>query len=114
VLGKIRGKARHLVHPVIACLGLSYKSDIADMRESPAMHIVKQLAREKVGEILVVEPHISELPEELRGEQVKLTTLDGALEGANLIVLLVDHMSFIHADRDLLKDKFVIDTVGTW
>jgi len=114
VIGKVREKAKHLVHPVIACLGLSYKSDIADLRESPAVHIVKEIARDKVGEILVVEPHIGKLPEELEGDNITLTTFDDALDRANLIVLLVDHMSFMHVDRDLLKDKFVIDTIGTW
>jgi UDP-N-acetyl-D-mannosaminuronic acid dehydrogenase len=114
VIGKVRAKAHHLVHPVIACLGLSYKSDIADLRESPAVHIVAELARGQIGEILVVEPHIDKLPDELEGAGVTLTTFDAALDRANLIVLLVDHMSFLHVDRDLLKDKFVIDTVGTW
>jgi UDP-N-acetyl-D-mannosaminuronic acid dehydrogenase len=37
-----------------------------------------------------------------------------ALERANLVLLLVDHMGFLQVDRDLLKDKFVIDTRGVW
>jgi UDP-N-acetyl-D-mannosaminuronic acid dehydrogenase len=31
-----------------------------------------------------------------------------------MVLLLVDHMSFLQVDRDMLKDKFVIDTRGAW
>jgi UDP-N-acetyl-D-mannosaminuronic acid dehydrogenase len=110
----VREKASHLIHPVIACLGLTYKSDVADIRESPAVRIVAELAREKIGEILIVEPHINRLPQELSDAGLTLTAFDEALDRANLVVLLVDHMTFMHVDRDVLKDKFVIDTVGTW
>jgi UDP-N-acetyl-D-mannosaminuronic acid dehydrogenase len=114
VISKVREKASHLIHPVIACLGLTYKSDVADIRESPAVRIVAELAREKIGEILIVEPHINRLPQELSDTGLTLTAFDEALDRANLVVLLVDHMTFMHVDRDVLKDKFVIDTVGTW
>lgn len=114
VCQKVRDRARHLVEPVIACLGLSYKKDVDDLRESPAVHIVRTLAAEKVGRMLVVEPHIARLPAELEGLGLELSDFDAALEAANLVVLLVDHMGFTTVDRDLLKDKFVIDTVGVW
>ncbi len=120
VCAKVREKARHLVEPVIACLGLSYKKDVDDLRESPAVHIVQALARDpslthdKGGRILVVEPHITRLPPELDGLGLELTGFDDAFERANMVVLLVDHMSFLQVDRDLLKDKFIIDTVGVW
>ena len=37
-----------------------------------------------------------------------------AVERANLVLLLVDHQGFLQVDRDVLKDKFVIDTRGVW
>ncbi len=99
---------------MIACLGLSYKKDVDDLRESPAVEIVRRLAEEKVGELLVVEPHIGRLPPELAELGLELHDFDQALERANLVLLLVDHMSFMQVDRAVLKDKFVIDTRGAW
>ncbi len=114
VCAKVRKCAAALRHPVIACLGLSYKNDVDDLRESPAVEIVRRLAQEKVGEILVVEPHIFSLPGELSWLGLELNDFDQALERANVVLLLVDHMAFMQVDHDLLKDKFVIDTRGVW
>lgn len=114
VVNKIEAKARSLVDPVIALFGLAYKADVDDLRESPAVHIVQMLAERKIGKIMVVEPHISELPAELKLDNVTLMDFDMALAQANLAVLLVDHSAFLHVDRDVLKDKFVIDTRGVW
>ena len=114
VVAKVRERAAALKRPVIACLGLSYKKDVDDLRESPAVEIVRRLAEEKVGELLVVEPHIGRLPPELADHGLALYDFDQALERANLVLLLVDHMSFMQVDRAVLKDKFVIDTRGAW
>lgn len=114
VCDKIEKKARSLVDPVIACFGLAYKADVDDLRESPAVEIVTALAQRNIGRILVVEPHISELPAGLRSGNVTLMDFDMALAQTNLAVLLVDHSAFMHVDRDVLKDKFVIDTRGVW
>jgi UDP-N-acetyl-D-mannosaminuronic acid dehydrogenase len=114
VVNKVRERAAQLRNPVIACLGLAYKKDVDDLRESPAVEIVKKLAEQKIGELLVVEPHISKLPKELADLGLALHDFDMAVERANLVLLLVDHMSFLQVDRDMLKDKFVIDTRGAW
>jgi UDP-N-acetyl-D-mannosaminuronic acid dehydrogenase len=114
VCARVRERAAALKQPVIACLGLSYKADVDDLRESPAIEIVRRLAEERVGELLVVEPHISALPAELADRGLALHDFDAAMERANLVLLLVNHMSFLQVDRDLLKDKFVIDTRGAW
>ncbi len=114
VCARVHERAAALKHPVIACLGLSYKKDVDDLRESPAVEIVRRLAEQEAGELLVVEPNIRALPPELATLGLQLCDFDRALERANLVVLLVDHMSFLQVDRDLLKDKFVIDTRGAW
>lgn len=114
VCAKVRACAAALKHPVVACLGLSYKRDVDDLRESPAVEIVSHLAEEKVGELLIVEPHISSLPPELSRLGLELHDFDLAIERANVVLLLVDHMSFLQLDRNVLKDKFVIDTRGAW
>ncbi len=114
VVAKVRERAAALKRPVIACLGLAYKKDVDDLRESPAVEIVRKLAEAKLGELLVVEPHIGRLPAELSGLGLELHDFDAALERANLVLLLVDHQGFLQVDRDVLKDKFVIDTRGVW
>jgi UDP-N-acetyl-D-mannosaminuronic acid dehydrogenase len=115
VFEKVRAAAARLRSPVIACLGLSYKADIDDLRESPALHIVERLAREKVGELLVVEPNVKNLPSLLnQATNVKLVELRQALAAADIVLLLVDHRQFKRIDRDLLKPKITIDTRGVW
>ena len=111
---QVAARARALVKPVIACLGLSYKADVDDLRESPALEIVARLADMNVAKLLVVEPHVPALPNELLDRGLELTDFDVAMEQANMVLLLVDHSAFMHIDRDLIKDKFVIDTRGAW
>lgn len=99
----------------IACLGLSYKADIDDLRESPAVEIVAELAKAKTGEVLAVEPHVDDLPRELRDlPNLRLVDIDTALAAARTVVLLVDHQAFKGLDRTRLAGKTVIDTRGLW
>ncbi|MGB0683770.1 MAG: UDP-N-acetyl-D-mannosamine dehydrogenase [Magnetovibrionaceae bacterium] len=98
----------------IACLGLSYKADIDDLRESPAVDVCAHLA--KAGrDLMVVEPHTEALPEEItQAGPASLVSLEEALETASIIVLLVDHGIFRALDRRLLEGKTVLDTRGIW
>ena len=114
VVRKVKQRAGELRQPVIACLGLAYKADVDDLRESPAVEVVRKLAESNLGKILVVEPHVNKLPHELDSPNLQLADFEVAVKSANLIVLLVAHRAFMHVDRDMLKDKFVIDTVGAW
>lgn len=111
VLEQIVAAADQFKKPVIACFGLAFKADIDDLRESPALGIVKNLIEKKMGEIIVVEPYISNLPESLSCN-VQLTDAETAIERANVIVILVDHSHFKSIDSKLLQSKFVIDTRG--
>jgi UDP-N-acetyl-D-mannosaminuronic acid dehydrogenase len=54
------------------------------------------------------------LPPELSELGLELHDFDMAIERANVVLLLVDHMSFLQIDRNLLNDKIVIDTRGAW
>jgi UDP-N-acetyl-D-mannosaminuronic acid dehydrogenase len=112
VIERVRRAASRLRDPVIACLGLSFKANIDDLRESPAIDIVRQIIEGDVGDVLVVEPHIEELPAELHGAEL-VTARDG-LERADIVVLLVDHAQFSSIDTDRLQAKVVIDTRGLW
>jgi UDP-N-acetyl-D-mannosaminuronic acid dehydrogenase len=114
IVAKVKAHAEKLKAPVIACLGLAFKANVDDLRESPAVEIVKHLAQANVGELLVVEPHANSLPKELDGLGLTLWDFDRAVDKANILLLLVDHMSFLNVDHDVVKDKIVVDTRGVW
>jgi UDP-N-acetyl-D-mannosaminuronic acid dehydrogenase len=114
ILKKIEEKAKTLKSPVIACLGLTYKKDVDDIRESPALDIVENLSQKRLGKILVVEPYLNKIPDHLHNLSLKLSDFDQAIEAANIVVLLVDHSAFQYIDRETLNGKFVIDTRGMW
>jgi len=84
--------------PVIACLGLSYKPDIDDLRESPALEITKELIT-KGHDVLAVEPNIESL------QNLTITPLDEALKKADIVALLVPHKEFSSiSDRSKVID----------
>jgi len=113
VVEQIVEVADQFKRPVIACLGLAFKADIDDLRESPAVQIVEQLATKKVGKLLAIEPNIQTLPEHLQQPDISLVTLEEALEEANVVVILVDHKEFKVVAREThFASKVVIDTRG--
>lgn len=112
VIEKIKEKAERLKNPVISILGLSFKANIDDLRESPALHIVQELGRHNVGKLNIVEPHIRSLPDKLRNDNTSLIDLDSAVQASDIVVLLVDHDEFKSLDKSVLKEKVVIDTRG--
>jgi UDP-N-acetyl-D-mannosaminuronic acid dehydrogenase len=102
--------------PTVAALGLAFKANIDDLRESPARAVVAALAQAYPdGLIRVVEPHISQLPPELaQRRNVELASLADALAGADAVVLLVDHDAFRQRPPSLPPNVPVIDTRGLW
>lgn len=116
VITKVLEKANKLKSPIIAALGIAFKPDIDDLRESPSKAIVEKLARKlDHGELRVVEPHISKLPDSLEPfNNVRLQDADGAIADADIILVLVDHSPFKSIDRAVLAEKIVIDTKGLW
>jgi len=107
--------AARFKHPVITCLGLSYKADSGELRESPAIKVVQQLGKDTTYQILAVEPHIKTLPDELiKCGNIKLVDLAAGLEQADLVVLLVNHHDFINVDLEMYGGKAVLDTRGMW
>jgi UDP-N-acetyl-D-mannosaminuronic acid dehydrogenase len=113
VIERVKACAERFRSPVIACLGLAFKADVDDLRESPAMDIVQHLVADKVGRVIVAEPHISELPATLKGT-VELVSLEAAVAAANVVVLLVNHKEFLDFNLRNLEGKALIDTRGVW
>ena len=94
----------------IAIYGLSFKPDIDDLRESPALEIAKTIASNHPGEVLAVEPNITELP--VSGSyDLTLVSLDDALRKADVHVLLVDHKEFKNSRP---SQGEIVDTRGIW
>jgi len=112
VMDKIKQAADQFKKPVIACLGLAFKADIDDLRESPALDIAMSLLKDNIGEILLVEPNIKQLPKKYADHNDKLTSLPQALEQANILVVLVDHKQFKTLHPVDVATKVVIDTRG--
>ena len=98
----------------IACLGLAFKPDIDDLRESPALSIARKIGAIGFSSIFLVEPNIDRIPSGFDSDNIELIGLERAIKSADIIVLLVDHASFKSMDLSLLSGKQVIDTRGIW
>ena len=94
----------------LAIYGLTFKPDIDDLRESPALEIARIMAAIHHGETLVVEPNISKM-DEFHGKGIVLTDYDSAAQTADIHVLLVDHAEFRNVK---LPTGIIIDTKGIW
>ena len=107
VVEQVSKAASRLKSPVIGCLGLAYKPNIDDTRESPALEVTKMLS-EKIPEAKVIacEPHLS------HQEGVTLVSLENLLEQADIIVGLVAHIQFRTVSRARLQGKMIFDTCG--
>lgn len=113
VIGQVRERAARFRKPVIACLGLAFKADVDDLRESPALAIACQLAEEFGDELIVCEPHITALPKSLVGKAT-LMPAEEAITKADIVVLLVDHRPYKRLSKRVLDQRVVIDTRGCW
>jgi len=98
----------------IACFGLTFKADIDDLRESPALHIVEEIAKKHRGPVLVVEPNIQSLPKNLLSTVQLMDNHEVVLIEADVIVMLVDHKPFKAITPMFKKRHRIIDTRGIW
>jgi len=115
VVKKVLEKANRFKNPRIACFGLSFKANIDDLRESPALGIVMELVKNDLASLLIVEPNIRTLPDSLKNiASAELVSIDYALKNADIIVGLVDHAEFKAIGKEALNEAVVVDTRGMW
>lgn len=115
--GFVADKIRHAVgrdlNARIVLMGLAYKPNVDDLRESPAVEIARLLAEEGYANIIVVEPHIEALPPALARFGIDhRRSVDAAFEGAAAIAILTPHQAFAPIRRLAFGDTAVIDPSG--
>ncbi len=106
VIQRVLRRAERFKEPRIACLGLAYKPNIDDLRESPAIEVARGLVESQVGDVRVVEPFIESHPE------FELYSLEDALDDADIVIFLVAHDPFFKIASKDLAEKVIIDTCG--
>ena len=88
-------------------MGIAYKPDIADARESPALLIMEQL-KKKGANVLYHDPYIPDFTDEYGNNYIGSELTDKLLEKADCIVFTCNHSCFNH-DQIVKKSKLVVD-----
>ena len=97
----------------VACLGLTYKPDVDDFRESPAFSIAESLTAKHGDRILSSDPYADALDDRMRQRAgLNLVAAEEAFAKAEIVVLLVGHTAFRAFPRP--EGKHLVDTVGYW
>jgi len=90
--------------PVVACMGLAFKPNIDDLRESPAKYIASRIVSESRAEVLIVEPNVAS------HASFHLTDYREAYQKADIVVWLVRHTPFVELPRE--ESKLELDFCG--
>lgn len=90
--------------PVVACMGLAFKPNIDDLRESPAKYIASRIVSESRAEVLIVEPNVH------THSSFHLTDYKEAYRKADIVVWLVRHTPFVELPRE--EGKLELDFCG--
>lgn len=101
-------KSQGIAKPTVALLGLAFKPDIDDLRESPAVNIAKTMLDADNANVLLVEPNIQFLPKRL--DTGTLVPLDSAIAQADVLVILVANSEF--KNKNLFQNNVIVDAVG--
>jgi UDP-N-acetyl-D-mannosaminuronic acid dehydrogenase len=113
IIKRVTALADRFKNAVVACYGLTYKPDVDDIRESPALEIVEALAGIKGLSILVCDPTLDALPASLQGrENVQMVDPGRAQRESDIVVFLVGHRQFKRLDPNQFLNKVVVDSIG--
>jgi len=116
VAEQVIAKAQRFRSPTIACLGLTFKANVDDIRESPAIEVVNLIAQAlPENEILLADPYVDKMPELLRSNaNLHMAGAADAVERADIVVLLVEHEAFKPLRHNRHNGKVIYDTRGAW
>ncbi len=116
VAEQVAEKAKRFREPTIACLGLTFKANVDDVRESPAIEVVGLIAEALPNvDILLADPYVDSLPSMLSSHSnLRMEGAYQAVERADIVVLLVEHEPFKAIRNTRLGGKVVYDTRGAW
>lgn len=116
VAEQVIAKSQRFRSPTIACLGLTYKANVDDIRESPAIEVIELVAKALPDvDILLADPYVHTMPKPLSGYgKLSMEQVNVAVERADIVVLLVDHDQFKALGRSRLSGKVIYDTLGAW
>lgn len=89
-------------NPKIACLGLAFKPNIDDLRESPALEIYKKLKSTNL-DVQAIEPNIE------NGHPIDTITLEAGIKECDIIVILVAHKEFLKINTNTIPDKVLLN-----
>ena len=97
----------------VAFFGIAFKANIDDLRGSPALEIVKKTIEFFDCSILIVEPNIQELPNDIKNNS-NLVALSDGIKNCDIAISLVDHKEFTEIKRLDFNGKILIDSKGIW
>tara|TARA_B100000575_G_scaffold108096_1_gene86025 strand:- start:4421 stop:5680 length:1260 start_codon:yes stop_codon:yes gene_type:complete len=97
----------------VAFFGIAFKANIDDLRGSPALEIVKKTIEIFNCNILVVEPNIQELPNDIK-KNSNLVSVSDAIKNCDIAISLVDHKEFTDIKKIDFNGKTLIDSKGIW
>lgn len=111
IADQLNSSGKTMADLTVACLGLAFKPNIDDLRESPALKIARELTAQLSCHVVSVEPNIEA---DASVDGVVLSSLDKALASADVVVLLVDHEPFKALDKASVEGKGLVDTRGVF
>ncbi len=100
-------------NPTVAFFGATYKNDVDDTRESPALKIIDSIAAKCSSRILLVDPQLNTVPTPLKKySHLNMVKISDAIETADILIILVKHHEFTKIKWELIQGSSIIDSAG--